>query len=1067
MWHQETLNHELDKVVKKVIICQKIVRGYLCRRRLFHLLEKIQKQTDEKNQLFSQIQSQSLKASEKMSNLKPDNSHYKSVDFVTDPAPSFINPEYQNVSTTNNQRMKSDPDYQASIKSDEYQNITNRNTKTNSRSFSKQSEKIASLKSQIEKQMKAYVKQEEYDEMLKLIKKLNLVSNKNWHDIEHQVDRLDQSDNEYKSTVGFLTDDEIAVLANDLHGAKSIQEIRNQSTPVKDVHNNLYDHAPKDTQKIHLRKQSILRKLMIAQRKKFLAKKEHNEMMNIKKKLMNDTSMSNFSQASEYIKFNDLKKCKDGNENVKSLYDVWDTARIVDMEETYEQRQQIFNIALQILKIMTYIVLSIVVLASAVAGKGSLLLMTTSVGNASSTFEYPYKERWVWMLLVSICSPYLFTFIDSIFKALFGNKPWPSLKIIILVMIVESLHSFGVAIFVFRVLPKLDLARAILLMNAVCVIPGILKLFMSKSDVSTLKRMVIFFMDFLAICMQCTVFGIVFLSKYLFKSPKSITPTIIDDTGIVQTTPTNLFGDRLKRDIIDNVVNETMGTVFHKRSLLSMEEFYVDGMNPSLRATPLFNGTAPLQANIDDILDGFKIEWELPIALLLVSLVWWENFIDRDIKCGNYKLVNIKLLKDNITATRIKTNMISSIWKIGVTILFAYLFYPAIFNSAQVFQTPSSPVDNRYQYTGWGLSPNNFFNQQPGFGPIPSPGPIPVLKRSLDNQKGAKVEKVDFVKSLAVNISEINKQMREQAFTAMAQVFIPTMGTKPTDTNFANPSPNDPITPPSHTITVKDKWMTYLIPMIIQVAASAICYYTGRLACKLCMQRLGFALPLTLVTPVTLGSALVICKWFPEASVFQPDFVFWTCHEGYEQGSFKWQVICGLGLWWLSQLWIGGHIWFGKGQRLAFTDRLFVLPGYCGILTEQSLMMNRRRYEKPLSYGILETTDDTASTTSMNTESSMESKMRKETNIIIYSCATMWHETEMEMLQLLKSIMRLDIDQSARRKAQEYFGIKDPDYYEYEGHIFFDDAMEENENGEMEPNKFVQILLSVMDQAAT
>lgn len=61
----------------------------------------------------------------------------------------------------------------------------------------------------------------------------------------------------------------------------------------------------------------------------------------------------------------------------------------------------------------------------------------------------------------------------------------------------------------------------------------------------------------------------------------------------------------------------------------------------------------------------------------------------------------------------------------------------------------------------------------------------------------------------------------------------------------------------------------------------------------------------------------------------------------------------------------------------------------------------------------------------------------------------------------------MDIDQSARRKAQEYFGIKDPDYYEYEGHIFFDDAMEENDDGEMVPNRFVEILVSVMDQAAT
>jgi hypothetical protein len=38
------------------------------------------------------------------------------------------------------------------------------------RHHSKQGEKIQSLKNQIEKQMKAYVKQEEYEEMLKLIK---------------------------------------------------------------------------------------------------------------------------------------------------------------------------------------------------------------------------------------------------------------------------------------------------------------------------------------------------------------------------------------------------------------------------------------------------------------------------------------------------------------------------------------------------------------------------------------------------------------------------------------------------------------------------------------------------------------------------------------------------------------------------------------------------------------------------------------------------------------------------------------------------------------------------------
>jgi len=29
----------------------------------------------------------------------------------------------------------------------------------------------------------------------------------------------------------------------------------------------------------------------------------------------------------------------------------------------------------------------------------------------------------------------------------------------------------------------------------------------------------------------------------------------------------------------------------------------------------------------------------------------------------------------------------------------------------------------------------------------------------------------------------------------------------------------------------------------------------------------------------------------------------------------------------------------------------------------------------------------------------------------------------------------MDVDQSARTNAQEYFGVKDPDYYEFEGKL--------------------------------
>ena len=70
MWHPEILNQQLDKLVKRVIICQKIIRGFICRRRLIHLLALVQQQANEKIAFINQISKQGSLALEKMNYLK-------------------------------------------------------------------------------------------------------------------------------------------------------------------------------------------------------------------------------------------------------------------------------------------------------------------------------------------------------------------------------------------------------------------------------------------------------------------------------------------------------------------------------------------------------------------------------------------------------------------------------------------------------------------------------------------------------------------------------------------------------------------------------------------------------------------------------------------------------------------------------------------------------------------------------------------------------------------------------------------------------------------------------------
>jgi chitin synthase len=170
--------------------------------------------------------------------------------------------------------------------------------------------------------------------------------------------------------------------------------------------------------------------------------------------------------------------------------------------------------------------------------------------------------------------------------------------------------------------------------------------------------------------------------------------------------------------------------------------------------------------------------------------------------------------------------------------------------------------------------------------------------------------------------------------------------------------------------------------------------------------------------------------------------------------------------------------------------RLFVLTYYNSYFVDQTLAFNRRRDDKQkiLAEDIdfdNEDSSQTYETIGVNGQMSkappsicsvassrLDSGLIRDTAsaadaiIKIYACATLWHESALEMTCMLKSIFRMDEDQCARRNAQKYLKVVDPDYYEFESHILIDDAFDVNDYGEPVINKFVKQFIEKVDDAA-
>ena len=332
-------------------------------------------------------------------------------------------------------------------------------------------------------------------------------------------------------------------------------------------------------------------------------------------------------------------------------------------------------------------------------------------------------------------------------------------------LVIDSLQTFGLFLLVMRILPQLDMVRAIFILGAVGLLPVTCKLsFSTRPNYSIIGLICWYTWHILAFIVQIGTPIAVVLGQFDFGADISFNMTIHRDH-----TQTVERGNETQQITDANIV--------YRRQVEN---------------------------------DGFMV-WEVPTALILASILWWENFVDIDVKIGKTR-IPLRFWKASLHDLRQKTVLFSSIWKTGLVIILAYTI-------------------------------------------------IPRFRLELGITRSMNMEQFNILLDYA--------------------------------------------------------------PAAVNISSGVLGFYFAALACRLCMQRFSFALPLLLTTPLSVMFILLQCHYN-----FMPrNRYLWMCPEaiGPPAGAHPDSVLTtwtyvhiGLCLAiWLSQIVIGVHIWNPEQERLA------------------------------------------------------------------------------------------------------------------------------------------------------